>query len=236
MTAYNDATPVYWLSTRPTAPGEWSRWRARHRRTGLWPLLAVGVEGDGEPFGVDARYDRVTTVGQHDCGAVLAGWWHAVVGDEPAARLGYLDPIGARWPGLTPGPARSGPAAQVADQHGDLWSDGSTRLALVPAVDGADALVGIGWTGPLNHDNDTARFAAVLRDWQVRFGVMVVGLGVDTLHVSVAAPPLTLDQALRVTAEHFAFCPDEIWQSDTATFPAYANAIVGANSWSFWWD
>jgi hypothetical protein len=99
---------------------------------------------------------------------------------------------------------------QFADEHGDLWSDGSIRLAQVPAMDGAEAPVAIGWTGPLNHDNDTARFAAVVRDWQIRFGATVIGLGFDTLYVSVAAPPVTLDQALRVAAEHFAFCPDEI--------------------------
>ncbi|WP_432020488.1 DUF4253 domain-containing protein [Streptomyces sp. 1222.5] len=32
------------------------------------------------------------------------------------------------------------------------------------------------------------------------------------LDLSVAAPPQTLDEALAVAVEHFAFCPDNIWQ------------------------
>ncbi|MFI7592016.1 DUF4253 domain-containing protein [Micromonospora sp. NPDC049359] len=40
----------------------------------------------------------------------------------------------------------------------------------------------------------------------------------------------------RVTAEHFAFCPDNIWQSNTDTFRTYAESVMGVNCWSFWWD
>ncbi|WP_405093227.1 DUF4253 domain-containing protein [Micromonospora sp. NBC_01392] len=39
-----------------------------------------------------------------------------------------------------------------------------------------------------------------------------------------------------MTAEHFAFCPDNIWQSHTETFRRYADAIMGLNCWTFWWD
>ena len=240
MIPYNGATPVYWLSSRPVTAGEWSSWRARHQQTGLWPLLTPAAEGDDEPFGVDAEYDRTTTVDQHDSGAVLAEWWQENteddLDDEAATDLAYLDPVGARWPGRTPDPDRQGPVEHFADQYADMLSSGQARLALVPASDGAHALTAIGWTGPLNHDNDTARFAAVVRDWQRRFGATVVGLGPATLHLSIAAPPVTLDLALRVTAEHFAFCPDNIWQSNTDTFLKYAEAIMGLNCWSFWWD
>ncbi|SCE93033.1 protein of unknown function [Micromonospora chaiyaphumensis] len=240
MKPYNGGTPVYWLSSHPAAAGDWSRWRAQHHRTGLWPLLALHVEGDNEPFGVDAEYDRITTVEQHDSGVVLAEWWQGITEDdldqEAAANLGYLDPVGARWPGLIPALDRQGPVEHFADQYADMLCTGQARLALVPATDGAHALTEISWTGPLNHDNDTARFAAVARDWQHRFGATVVGLSFDTLHLSIAAPPVTLDLALQVTAEHFAFCPDNIWQSHTDTFPQYAEAIMGLNCWSFWWD
>ncbi|WP_189195901.1 DUF4253 domain-containing protein [Micromonospora fulviviridis] len=205
MKPYNGPTPVYWLSSRPAAAGDWSRWRAQHQRTGLWPLLALHVEGDDEPFGVDAEYDRITTVEQHDSGVVLGDWWQGIteedLDEEAANDLGYLDPIGACWPGLTPDPDQQGPVESFADQYADMLTTGQARLALVPATDGAHALTAIGWTGPLNHDNDTARFAAVVRDWQRRFGATVVGLGFDTLHLSIAAPPVTVDLALRVTAE-----------------------------------
>lgn len=80
-----------------------------------------------------------------------------------------------------------------------------------------------GWHGPVNYDPDTAVFAAVVRDWETRFGARVVGVGADTLHLSVAA-------------EHFAFCPDNVWQGSHPTLSAYAEQLVGVNCWTFWWD
>ena len=57
------------------------------------------------------------------------------------------------------------------------------------------------------------------------------------LYVSVTAPPASVDEALPVAAEHFAFCPDNIWQGrQPYTLTAYASRLVGANSWEFWWD
>ncbi|MFC7549676.1 DUF4253 domain-containing protein [Plantactinospora sp. GCM10030261] len=55
-----------------------------------------------------------------------------------------------------------------------------------------------------------------------RFGAAVLGLGFDTLHLSIAAPPTILDLALRVAAEHVAFCLDITRQSNTNPFPKYA--------------
>jgi hypothetical protein len=113
------------------------------------------------------------------------------------------------------------------------------RLGLVPADRGADALTNVGWMGPANYDNDTALFSAVVRSWEDRFGARVIGVGFASLYLSVAAPPATFDEALRVGAEHFAFCPDTLWpqspwQADNLAH--YAKELVGATSWKFWWD
>ena len=62
----------------------------------------------------------------------------------------------------------------------------------------------------------------------------MVGLGSDTVDVSVAAPPTTHEQALRVAMEHFAFCPDNIWTGAFNTIPEYAEAITDLPAWSFW--
>jgi hypothetical protein len=64
----------------------------------------------------------------------------------------------------------------------------------------------------------------------------VVGLGFDTLELSLAAPPLSMEQALRVAAEHFAFCPDSVWQGSYKNLEAYAASLIDQNCWSFWWD
>ncbi|MFI7705323.1 DUF4253 domain-containing protein [Nonomuraea sp. NPDC049480] len=55
------------------------------------------------------------------------------------------------------------------------------------------------------------------------------------LYLSIAAPPATLDQALHVAAEYFAFCPDNIWQGP-GSLAAYAECLVDVDSWQFWWD
>ncbi|MGW4027206.1 DUF4253 domain-containing protein [Streptomyces sp. NPDC005009] len=129
-------------------------------------------------------------------------------------------------------------ADATADQYAQafLAQYPHARLGLVAAPRGADALTTAGWNGPLNYDNDTATFSAVLRDWEDRFGARVVGVGFDTLHLSVAAPPHRLEDALRIAAEHFAFCPDNIWQGTHRDLTTYAEDLIDLNCWDFWWD
>lgn len=67
------------------------------------------------------------------------------------------------------------------------------------------------------------------------FGARVVRLGSDTLSLSVAAPPADRGAALAVAAEHFAFCPDNVWQA-TGNLGAYADQLINAHEWGFWWD
>jgi hypothetical protein len=75
----------------------------------------------------------------------------------------------------------------------------------------------------------------MLRGWEDRFGVRVVAMGFNTLDLSVAAPPVTSRHSLHVAAEHWAFCPDSIFQGP-GTLVDYAAEIRGKTSWSFWWD
>jgi hypothetical protein len=241
ITPYHGETPWYWLSARPVGAGVWASWYDRRDETGLWPLMVVHMDTPGDPFQSDAEYGRFPPLEDFNGPEVLDGWWRALTGEEDdfsdeAAEALRIDAVGREWAGVTDPPLPQGPPERFAKEFADLLVDEGAHLALVPARDGAHALTGVGWTGPLNHDNDTAKFAAVVADWQQRFGARVVGLGFDTLHLSVAGPPTTPSQALRVAAEHFAFCPDNLWQSEADTFPAYADVIVDSNWWHFWWD
>ncbi|MEV6209076.1 DUF4253 domain-containing protein [Kitasatospora sp. NPDC051914] len=85
------------------------------------------------------------------------------------------------------------------------------RIGLVPAADGAEALTVCGWTGPVDHEGDTARISAVLADRRRRLGAEVVGAGFDTLRLNVAAPPRSTDDALRAAAERTALRPDSVF-------------------------
>ncbi|MFD9729931.1 DUF4253 domain-containing protein [Streptomyces sp. NPDC059072] len=81
------------------------------------------------------------------------------------------------------------------------------------------------------------KFPAVVRNWEDRFGASVVAVGFSTLHLAIAAPPTDRHEALLVAAEHFAFCPDNIWQgSRPCTLAAYAERLIDAPVWEFWWD
>ncbi|MFE5854216.1 DUF4253 domain-containing protein [Streptomyces sp. NPDC056500] len=246
----SDGNQILWLSDGPVAPGLWARIRAEHARTGLWPLLLDCRDpGDSEfrPWASgELSPERMSSPGDHDPAELLAHWWHGytVTGEvddvlPPAERLAVTAPFGQRWPGLAPGrptgPDPDKEAAEYAEFFASLRA--RVRLGLVPAASGADALAVAGWDGPANYDNDTAKFSTVLRTWEQRFGARVVAVGFDTLHLSIATPPTQTEDALLIAAEHFAFCPDNIWQgSRPHTLISYADQLVDAHSWEFWWD
>lgn len=228
--------PLLWCADGLAAPGSWSSLRDAGRRLGLLSVLIDGGSRDQWPEAWDLDPAGMSYPGDHDAEDVLSEVWDAYAADE-------LHTENA-WPGLAPTPVTDGPdspetlAAEMADM---LTDDGmpleNSRLALVPARRSADIPAAIGWSGPLNHENDVARLCAVLRSWEDRFGIRVVALGFDTLTVSVARPPTTEAEALALAAEHFAFCPDNIHQSALDSLEKYAeDALLGRETWSFWWD
>ncbi|MER5884145.1 DUF4253 domain-containing protein [Streptomyces sp. NPDC001941] len=240
--------PALWVSEGPVAFDLWKRVHAQHTRTGIWPLLLEPLrtgEEDFRPWSTGELFpEGMTSPGKHDAEELLAQWWEQ---HSPRVEDGVLDapartavtaPFGRFWPGPAPATTPSADPEAAARECAGFFTDfrDEVRLGLVAAARGADALATAGWSGPMNYDNDFGKYAAVLRSWEDRFGVRVVGVGFATLHLSVASPPVDKGQALRVAAEHFAFCPDNIWQGPDATLDAYAERLMGADCWDFWWD
>lgn len=226
--------PVLWVSDAPVRqPAElWVALRLQHPQTGLWPLVLETLEDaparpwhDGElapvtkPLGDGPDVDRVLLTLWTNC--------HEDDADETTASI--------EWPGLAARGEPGDPPEAVADRVVREAFRGESLVGLVPADSGAGAVVACGWEGPANHAS-TPDIAVVLRSWEDRFGVRLLGLGFDTMTVSVAAPPLTIEHALGIAAEHFAFCPDNVWQGEHETLAEYAEALVGSDSWFFWWD
>jgi hypothetical protein len=187
----------------------------------------------------------MTSPSDQDVEALLRGWWmENVDGDEPGAvatpeTLEAIAPCGRDWPGMAPASATRADPDRLADRYAKSFRKAyrRVRLGLVAADRGADALTVLGWSGPFNHTEDTAEISAVVRTWEDRFGARMVGIGLETLYLSVAAPPADQEQALRVAAEHFAFCPGNVWQGpDPCTLADYAGRLIGRTDWSFWWD
>ncbi|MFC7618429.1 DUF4253 domain-containing protein [Actinokineospora soli] len=174
----------------------------------------------------DLLPERMSAPGLHDAAELLAGYWQEFEEEGP-------------WPGLAPRLEPQGDPDRGAEEFADelLEAYPAMRLGLVAAERGADTLAVMGWTGPVNHVGDTGQLSAVLRSWEDRFGAWVVGVGFATLYLSVAAPPVTVEQAVAVAAEHLAFCPDNVWQGPAPqTLEGYAERIAGARAWGFWWD
>lgn len=246
--------PLLWCAREPATPGEWSA-LGPARRVGLLPLV-LDTEGTKtawqEWFLLPAE---MSYPGDHDAEEFLAHAWHDHV-DEEAATDHDEDyaggapepfdqvtaPFGAQWPGLAPaGTLVCDPEERAAEAVDALLKEPdrfeSARTALIPARRSADLPAAIGWTGPVNFVDDTARLCAVLRSWEDRFGIRVVALSEDRLVVSVAAPPSTAPQAEAVAAEHFAFCPDTIRRGNHTNLREYArDEILHEKTWTFWWD
>ncbi|MFJ7493257.1 DUF4253 domain-containing protein [Streptomyces sp. NPDC097727] len=229
--------PLLWLGNEPASPGTWAGLREAGRPVGLIPVLIDGGKRDQWPDTWDLAPDRTSYPGDHDAEEVLGEYWADCAPEE-------LDAADGEWPGLAPTPSVDGPdrpddlAAEMADlfTERDGWFPGA-RAALVPARRSADIPAAIGWSGPVNYEDDVARLCAVLRSWEDRFGIRVVALGFDTLTVSVGRPPTTLAEARAVAAEHFAFCPDNIDQNPPYDLDIYAEKmLLNQEAWSFWWD
>ncbi|MEV0192244.1 DUF4253 domain-containing protein [Kitasatospora purpeofusca] len=238
------------MSDGPATAELWERVHAERTRTGLWPLLLdSGAPHDSEftPWGSGELFpERMSSPDTHNPAGLLSRWWknYTVIEEDddmlsPEDRLAVTAPFGLVWPGLAPAHRPAVDPDTTATDHAQSFAARrpQSRLGLVAADSGAHALTAAGWDGPVNYDNDTAKFSAVIASWEERFGVRVVAVGPATLHLSVAAPPTSTEDALLVAAEHFAFCPDNIWQgSHPNTLAAYAERLVHNCCWDFWWD
>ncbi|WP_418955233.1 DUF4253 domain-containing protein [Streptomyces tritici] len=241
------AEPLLWVADDTATPAAWARYAAASAGTGLRPVLLEPDTHVAEWWRGALDPALTSRPADHDAEAVLKGLWDDAAldhedeedddGDEGGG--GILAPYTGSWPGIAPSrPVSADADAVAAEVVGELSEHrfSGPRLALVPVARSADLPAAIGWAGPLNHENDTARLCAVLRSWEDRFGVRVVALSLDRLDLSVAAPPRTVEEALAVAAEHFAFCPDNVWQGYETLLTYAEEALVGNHHWTFWWD
>jgi hypothetical protein len=203
--------------------------------TGLWPVVLESLPGDDERPWLNGELDPAgsTDPTTHDARVVLEALWKRAIpsGDETDEAFGLLAPFGREFPGLAPATE----STANGGGHLDAVDDLSGRLGLVSVVRPADALAAIGWLGPVNYYADMGTLSAVLRSWEDRFGAFLVGVGFNTITVAVDNPPATFHAAQVIAAEHFAACSDNVYQG-SGSIEAYAEELVAARSWSFWWD
>lgn len=221
--------PVIWASVAPVkgVGTVWSQLAAAFPETGIWPFViddAYRFDGfDGLLMDLPrGRHTEVLTI--------LRRGWGELVDSEDDVGDAEVAPFGTTFPGLadpTPGERATSIDAIVAPLTG--------HLGLVAVRRPADILDAVGWMGAANDDGDPLDMTTVLRSWERRFDAYAVGLGTDTLVLAVGRPARDLDSALAIAAEHHAFCPDNV-QQGTGSIQEYAETLVGAELWPFWWD
>jgi predicted DNA-binding WGR domain protein len=211
----------------------------------LVPILLVGMSSEPRrPW--DSREFAPTDprrIDAFDAEAELSHAW-ANCFEDPAEEHEEVSPFSSDFPGLASSPAAMPPTGfrklfarrpEPFDDSGVLTGISGRRLALVAAARPADVVTSIGWLGAVNVHDDPAVLSAILRSGVDRWLARVVEIGFDTLKLTVGNPPMNHQAALALAAEHFAFCPDNVWQG-VGTVRKYATALIRSAVWEFWWD
>jgi hypothetical protein len=203
---------------------------------GLWPVVVAHEErvpAPGRVWTADRAWDPPTAdfISGISPAAVLARWW------ERSWRAGSrMEPFGPEFPGLVRRSTKQMDSVAQAAESGTLLAlTYPGRLGFVSTARPADTPAVLGWRGARNAIEDTAALSAVLRSWEDRFGALLIGLGPDELILSVAAPPTTLDRALRVAAEHLAVC-DRAFIHQPSSFREFATSLLHCHIWRFRWS
>ena len=233
------AEPTLWLTGAfDQAASTWLALREPLRGTGLVPLLLSDLPGQsGRPWASgELRPSAVDPVAGLDVRAVLGDLWDRSVpgpDEDEADTVELLVPYSRSFPGLTPATTEQAGTNEL--EAAVLAANGPLRIGLALATHPADALVSVGWTGAANHDVTASLLAVVLRSWEERFGATLMHLGFDTMDLLVERPAMSSAAAFAVAAEHFAFCSDNVGQG-AGSIREYAEDLLGATRWSFWWD
>jgi hypothetical protein len=183
--------------------------------------------GPGRPWdSLEFGSGTVAEIDELNVDEVLADWW-AYKWNEDAPEL--VEPFGREFPGLAP-PTRG--RSSFDDALRDVAAS-PRRIGLVVADRPADIVGLVGWS---RATGEAAKLSAVLRSWEERFDAKLVRLGFDTMVLPVGRPPRSLEEALPIAAEHYVFDIENVSQGVGSVRRFAAEELVGASSWSFWWD
>jgi hypothetical protein len=235
--------PVLWATDAPAvgAVAIWASLSEALEGSGLVPVLLEGLHRQPRRPWDEGEFEPAPTaaIDGLDVAEVLGAMWEATVPSSQEVidhTPEVIAPYGPPFPGLAaPTPSGREGHAQLARAlavgHPPVWA----RVGLVVARRPADVLAAVGWQGPANYEHEPTARSAVLRSWEDRFGAWVFRLGFDTLQLLVESPPSTIEAAVPIAAEQFAFCPDSVYQ-DAGSITELAVRHVNAPVWSFWWD
>lgn len=187
---------AYWASVEPVPNAERiaSQLASAFWESGLWPLLWRFPEDPDAYLGGHGDWGAIDRI---DVEEVLQQSWSKVPWPP-----GSTEPF-TEFPGLAPAAKhRSAPLNPFASER--VGADAC--LLLVPCNRPADAITML---GGLAAEVEAPVISAVLRSWEERFSATAYEVAPDLVKLSVGTPPATDEHALRVAAEHMAFCPPD---------------------------
>ena len=77
--------------------------------------------------------------------------------------------------------------------------------------------------------------AMIARYWHEKYGAEISTMRFDSLAFTVSRPPLTAVACAELAREQYIYCRDIVDQG-METYTALAESLMGATTWSFWWD
>jgi hypothetical protein len=177
-------------------------------RTGLWPCLWT-LDDPAEYFD---HWQRDASLGHRTADDVLRKLWGhpAPTWVAPFTSFpGLADPTSSIAEPFRPFSAYRDLLAARADAGRGVPGDLAPTLLLVPCTRPSDAFLTL--DPPLGEEQGVAAVEAtiVLRSWQSRFDATLIALGGHWIALATGAPPQTLDHAVRVAAEQYAFAPPD---------------------------
>jgi hypothetical protein len=229
-------SPVLWATNGPfvEAPDAWIAFYAQATESGLVPIMLRNLRSDPRRPWDNGEFGLgdVSEVGTYDVGALLGRMWAEAVA-SPAAPAELLDPFSTDFPGLAP-PIEPPPVSDDDRFVNVLRSIPAARLGVVVADRPADIPAVLGWIGAVGYRWTPIERSAILRSWEARFGATLLELGFDEMSIVLEDPPLSMDEALPIAAEHFAFCPEAV-RRRAGTLRQWAENLVGHPFWTFSW-
>lgn len=80
-----------------------------------------------------------------------------------------------------------------------------------------------------------AEHAALFKFWNEQYGATVACIADDVIEFTVARPPKTREEALRLAKQQFVYCADIVHQG-VGSVEGLAATVLNAPVWYFWWD
>lgn len=154
--------------------------------------------------------------------------------EREAADPDYYDPGDpGEWGELEP---QTGYLVPWLDESGDpTEADGDLWITLVPTTVPWEAIAHFAY-GHWNECPEPEVHVAVHRDWYERFGAELVGVDFDWVELRVARSPTEPAAAEALAHEQFLYSGGDLVFQGYGTLRALASSLVGAETWTFWWD